>query len=290
MKTSWRKPPTAAISMPGKIDPRSSANSGDSPSCDDERLAGSGDQQSEQAQPEAPRQRGRQERSERAVRRATQADERPWEARRWHGGRRADVATDERLDADDQERDREERDDRDRRPVELAGQRDMGRGPAPPGQVRERREGRDRVAVAIEDEPGEHDRPGDADGGAAADELGQGEGQRAGRPGPAIRATAHSPPRRAARSRRPATYRRDRRRRPPGRRAASPRRAPPGGPPASRWRRDGATSATPRRTRGCRAALPRRACRTARGWTTGWQRAGRTCRTCTTGSRRACRR
>ena len=62
-----------------------------------------------------------------------------------------------------------------RRPVVRVGQRDVVRRPAQPAEVGQRRERRDRRLVAVDDEAAEHDRPGDAGRGAAADERRQGE-------------------------------------------------------------------------------------------------------------------
>ena len=68
-----------------------------------------------------------------------------------------------------------------RRPVELARERDVVRRPAEPGQVRQWRDRRDRGLVAVEDEPAEHDGPGDTGGRSAPHERRQRECHRAGR-------------------------------------------------------------------------------------------------------------
>ena len=101
---------------------------------------------------------------------------------RWRGqrGRHPDVTPREGLDPDREQRDGHDRHENDRWPVVLAGQRDVVRGPAPPRQVGEGRQLGHRGLVAVEDEPGERDRAGDARGGATPDERAEGEGDRAG--------------------------------------------------------------------------------------------------------------
>ena len=68
----------------------------------------------------------------------------------------------------------------DGRPVELAGQRQVVRGPAAPGQVGERRQLRARAPIAVEDEAGDGDEAGDARRRATADERAERERDRAG--------------------------------------------------------------------------------------------------------------
>ena len=69
----------------------------------DERLARAGDRQPEQADPDAPGDRGRQVLADRPPGRSLEPDERPRQARRRDRAGGADIAPGERLDADDEE-------------------------------------------------------------------------------------------------------------------------------------------------------------------------------------------
>ena len=121
--------------------------------------ARAGDHQAEEADPDAPGERRRQVAADRPAGRPPEPDERPRQARRRDGARRADVAPGERLDADDEQHDA----------TTATGMSDGQSywpasgmwfdGPAQPRQVGERRERRDGGLVAVEDEPAEHDRP-----------------------------------------------------------------------------------------------------------------------------------
>ena len=182
-----------------------------------------------------------------------------------------EVAAHERLDADRAQDDHDDRDEDQRRPVELAGQRQVVGGPAEPGEVGEWREARDGGLVAVEEEPAERDRAGDAGRGATAEERGQRE-----RDGPGGQRQEAEPDRVAGggvrrESRRPAASRRRRRRSRSRRRSTAiamherrhvAEQLLERDPPPGHRRR-------PRRTRGCRGAPRRRACRTGRGSTTG---------------------
>ncbi len=116
----------------------------------------------------------------------------------WRGQRRrdADVPASEGLDPHHQQRDDHERHEGHRRPVVLAGERDVVVGPAPPGQVRERSQLGDRRPVAVHDEPGECHGTGDPGRRPASHER-----RRARTPAPR-RPTRSAPTRRRSRRRR----------------------------------------------------------------------------------------
>ena len=84
--------------------------------------------------------------------------------------RRPEVAAHEGLDADGAQDDHDDRDEDQRRPVELAREREVVGGPAEPGEVGEWGEARDGALVAIQEEPAEGDRAGDAGRRSAAEE------------------------------------------------------------------------------------------------------------------------
>ena len=148
---------------PGRSLPRSLWKSGADAELLDERPPGARDQEAEEAEPDAPRQR-RRERS-------------PWPSARRARGCRRGRAAGGLGDRRSSPRDRGARRPRCRRrtgrsttiatrtsegPVELAREREVVGGPAEPGQVGERGERRDGALVAIQDEAAEHDRAGDA--------------------------------------------------------------------------------------------------------------------------------
>src|SRR5438034_1241089 len=112
--------------------------------------------------------------------RPAEPDEGAGQAGRRDRTRRADVAADERFHADGHENQGHDCDRHERWPVVDAGQRDVIRRPAEPGEVRDRGEARDDRLVAVEDEATERDRAGDRQRGAAPEELGDREGERPG--------------------------------------------------------------------------------------------------------------
>ena len=209
-------------------------------------------------------------RADRASQRAREAEQR---ARHRGVGRAVVTPMSRRAKASmpiGEQRDRDQREQGDRRPVVLAGQGDVVEGPAPPGQVGERRQRRDRRLVAVEDEAGEHDRPGDPGGAPRPTNGPEGEGQAARRPATEARARS--------RSRRPRTLisspgsvanaaprerdRQERRRGRPSRASGRGRTASRGATPTSRSPVARTNSRLPRWSR-------RRASRTGRGPTRG---------------------
>ena len=183
-------------SCSGKTVARSCRKSGDLLSCSMNELARAGDRAARRCRCRCPTRAPWAGLAGRPAGRPAQAEEGPRQAgRRDSARRRPEVAPDERLDADREQDDRQRRRRDERQPVELAGEREVVRRPAEPGQVRERRDGGDGGLVAVEDEAAEHDRAGDADRRATAQERGDGERER--RPRRARAAPARS------RSRRP---------------------------------------------------------------------------------------
>ena len=271
--SSWRNPPTEPMSKPGKTWLSSRTKSGELPSSSMNDLPDPAIARPNRPMPEAPGERRRQVLADRAPDRAAQPDEGARQARRRDRAGRADVAPRERLDADDEQDDRDERDRDERRPVELARERDVVRRPAEPAQVRQRRESRDRRLVAVDDEAAEHDRAGDPGRRAAADERRQGERHGARREREQAQPDRVAGGRLQPRSRRPAGPLTvlpddDERQEDHDRRRSSSRR---GARTASRARSGAASSPSRRRTRGCRGAPPGRASPTGRGSTRGWR-------------------